>query len=282
MSQNRIVIEAGKENKTYWKDIWTFRSLFYFLAWRDILVRYKQTTIGLAWALIRPFLMIAVFGSVNMILMGQDKNPHGVPVFILIAAAILPWNFFSTAFSECSSSLVANSNLVSKVYFPRLIVPASTVIVCLIDFFISFVIIIGLMIYYQFFPGWQILWLPVFLLMALVTALGTGIYFSALNVKFRDFRYIIPFMVQFGLYISPIMFTSQFIYDHKSIPQFVKYIYSMNPMVSVIDGFRWCLNGDAIQFHWVEFSISVCISLFFLVIGIITFRKMEKGFADVI
>jgi lipopolysaccharide transport system permease protein len=277
---NRIVIEPGSEKGNYWKDLWNYRGLFYFLAWRDILVRYKQTVIGVAWSVLRPLLTILVMAFIGWLF--NSSTPENVPRLLLVSAATLPWQFFSSSFSEASNSLVVNSNLLTKVYFPRLIVPASTVIVCLIDFLISFVILVFIMIFYRYVPDLKILMLPLFLLLALVTALGTGLYIAALNVKYRDFRYIIPFIVQFGLYISPIAFSSEMIYNHPTLPQFVKYIYSLNPMVGVIDGFRWCILGGETPLYLPGFLVSVAISFIFLFIGVWYFRRMEKSFADVI
>lgn len=281
MSKHRIVIESGTENSNYWKDLWNYRGLFYFLAWRDILVRYKQTAIGVLWSVIRPFITIVVFTLVFNKL-GNFPSDSGVPYAIMVCAGMLPWQFFSNAFSESANSLIANSNLLTKVYFPRLIVPASTVIVSLIDFFISFVILIALFFYYHFVPDWKILFLPVFLLLATITAMGTGLLIAALNVKYRDFRYVIPFIVQFGLYISPVGFSSTMIYNHQNIPQFVKYLYALNPMVGVIDGFRWCILGADTPLHLTEFIASLTISILFLFIGVWYFRRMERSFADVI
>lgn len=280
MSKHRIIIEPGKENSNYWKDIWSYRGLFYFLAWRDILVRYKQTAIGVLWSVLRPVLTIAVMSFIGWLF--ESNLPGGVPRLLLVCAATLPWQFFSNSFSETSNSLIANANLLTKVYFPRLIVPASTVIVCLIDFLISFVILLALMFYYQFMPGPRMLLLPLFLLLALITSMGTGLYIAALNVKYRDFKYVIPFIVQFGLYVSPIAFSSSDIYNSHRIPEFVKVIYSLNPMVGVIDGFRWCILGNNASLYMPGFIVSVFISLAFLLIGIWYFRKMEKSFADVI
>jgi lipopolysaccharide transport system permease protein len=281
LSNNKIIIEAGREDAHYWKDLWKFKGLFYFLAWRDILVRYKQTTIGIAWAILRPLFSIFALTFVRWIF-GGGTDINEIPVPLVIAAGTLPWQFFSSAFSDISNSLLGNANLISKVYFPRIIVPASTVIVCFIDFLISFVIFVGMMFYYHHLPGIEILLLPVFLLLALVTAMGTGLYIAALNVKFRDFKYIIPFVLQFGMYVSPVMFTSQEIYNNSAIPHWLKIAYSLNPMVGVIDGFRLSVIGEKVSIHWTEFSISVAISILFLFLGIRTFRKMEKGFADVI
>jgi len=269
-----LIIEPGRLKKNYWNDLWRFRELFLFLAWRDILVRYKQTIIGLAWSLIRPFLTMIVF---TVIFGRLAKLPsEGVPYPILVYAAMLPWQFFSTSFSEASNSLISNSNMLTKIYFPRLIIPASTVIVNFIDFLISFIILIGLMIWYHFPPSWTILYLPLFLVLALLTAMGAGLYVAALNVKYRDFKYIIPFVVQFGLYISPVGFSSNV------VPGKWRLLYSINPMVGVIDGFRWSIIGGDSQIYLPGLMLSVGLIIFLLIFGIWYFRKMEKTFADII
>jgi lipopolysaccharide transport system permease protein len=274
------VIEPGTADRRYWRDLWGYRGLFVFLAWRDILVRYKQTVIGVLWSVLRPLLTLGVMAFLGWLF--ESKVPGNVPRLLLVGAATLPWTFFSTAFSESANSLIANSNLLTKVYFPRLIVPASTVIVCLIDFLISFAILVVLMIGYRYMPGVQLLALPLFLLLALITALGSGLLIAALNVKYRDFRYIVPFIVQFGLYVSPVAFSSSDILNSDRIPQAIKFLYAMNPMVGVIDGFRWCILGDEVPIHLPGFLLSVGISLLLLVVGIRYFRNTERGFADVI
>jgi lipopolysaccharide transport system permease protein len=276
--KQRIVIEPNKTAGNYWKDLWAYKGLFYFLAWRDILVRYKQTVIGIAWSVLRPLLTILIFTFIGSFF-GADT--HGAPRVLLVTAATLPWQFFASAFSDASNSLISNSNLFTKVYFPRMIVPISTVIVCLIDFLISFVILLVLMLVFHFSPGWQILLLPVFLLMAILTAMGAGIFIAALNVKYRDFRIIVPFIVQFGLYVSPIAFSSIDIFA-KPYPAILKLLYSLNPMVGVIDGFRWCILGDKLPLNLTSFIPSLVISILLLVLGIWYFRKTEKNFADII
>lgn len=269
-----LVIEPGRSGKNYWNDLWRFRELFLFLAWRDLLVRYKQTVIGLAWSLIRPFLTMVVF---TVIFGRLAKFPSGnVPYPILVYAAMLPWQFFSTAFSEASNSLINNTNMLTKIYFPRLIIPASTVIVNFVDFLISFVIMIGLMMWYHFVPPWTIIYLPLFLLLAFLTSMGAGLYVAALNVKYRDFRYIVPFVVQFGMQISPVGFSSNL------IPEKYRLLYSLNPMVGVIDGFRWCILGGESHIYVPGMLISIGLTIFLLVFGIWYFRKMEKSFADII
>lgn len=270
-----VILEAGRAEKNYWRDLWHYRELFQVLAWRDVSVRYKQTAIGVAWALIRPLLTMLVF----TILFGKVAKleaPIGVPYALLVFAGMLPWQFFATSLAEASNSLISNSNLISKIYFPRLIVPTASVMVALVDFLISFVILIGMMIWYQFLPGWQVLLLPLFVLLAFAASLGPGLWITALNVKYRDFRYIIPFLVQFGLYVSPVGFSSDVIPDQWRL------LYSLNPMVGVIDGFRWCLLGGESDIYWPGFGLGLTVTVFFLWIGIRTFRKMEKSFADLI
>ena len=277
---NRIVIEPGTGNKNYWRDLWAYRGLFYFLAWRDVLVRYKQAAIGIGWSVIKPLLTIGAMWFIGWLF--NSKVPDGVPRILLVGAAILPWTFFSTAFSEASSSLINNSNLLAKVYFPRLIVPAGAIIVCLIDFFISFVLLVIIMLFYKYIPDWRILLMPLFLLLAVITAMGTGILIAALNVKYRDFRYIVGFIVQFGLYASPVAFSSDNIYQNARVPEVVKFIYSLNPMVGVIDGFRWSILGSSVSIYMPGFLCSIAISFFFLFLGIWYFRKTERAFADII
>src|SRR5665647_407002 len=273
-SEFDLVIEAGRSKKNYWNDLWRFRELFFFLAWRDILVRYKQTAIGLAWSLIRPFLTMIVF----TIIFGRlAKLPsEGVPYPILVYAAMLPWQFFSTSFSEASNSLISNSNMLTKIYFPRLIIPASTVIVNFVDFLISFIILIGLMIWYHFVPSLTILCLPLFLVLAFLSAIGAGLYVAALNVKYRDFRYIVPFVVQFGMYISPVGFSSN------NIPEKWRLLYSINPMVGVIDGFRWSISGGQSRIYLPGMLLSIGLVILLLIFSVWYFRKMEKTFADIV
>jgi len=280
LNKHRIVIEPDTEDSNYWKDLWNFRGLFYFLAWRDVLVRYKQTVIGILWSVLKPLITIVVF-TIVFNKLGGMKSEANVPYALMVCAGMLPWQFFSSAFSESANSLLANSNLLTKVYFPRLIVPASTVIVSLIDFLISFLILIGMFVWYKYVPDWKILMLPFFLLLATITAMGFGLFIAALNVKYRDFKYIIPFIIQFGLYISPVGFSSNVVYD-KDISPILKYLYALNPMAGVIDGFRWCILGGTTPLHIPEFISSIVVSFLFLFIGIWYFRRMEKSFADVI
>ena len=270
-----LIIEADRAERHYWHDLWRYRELFRVLAWRDVAVRYKQTVIGVAWALMRPFLTMVVFTVVFgklANLPSEGRTPYAIMVF----AGMLPWTFFSSALSDASNSLLNNANLIGKVYFPRLIVPTAAVVVALVDFMVSFVILVGLMIWYRFMPGWQIVFLPGFIAMAFFASLGPSLWITALNVKYRDFRYVIPFIVQFGLYVSPVGFSSSV------VPQQWRLLYSCNPMVGVIDGFRWCILGGQSQIYLPGFILSISIIAFFLWFGVRQFRKMEKSFADFI
>lgn len=269
-----IILESGRAEKNYWGDLWRYRELFQVLAWRDLSVRYKQTIIGVIWALIRPFLTMVIF-TVIFGTVAKLPSEGNAPYALLVFAGMLPWTFFSTALSEASNSLVTNSNLISKVYFPRLIVPTATVVVAFVDFLISFAILVGVMVWYRFMPGWQILLLPIFILIAFLASLGPGLWITSLNVKYRDFRYVIPFLVQFGLYVSPVGFSSSV------IPNEWRLLYSLNPMVGVIDGFRWCILGQS-PIDWQTFGLSMLVTTVFLWLGIRQFRKMERSFADLI
>ena len=275
-SQEQIlIIEPGRTEKNYWADLWRYRELFLILAWRDISVRYKQTIIGILWAIIRPFLTMVVF-TVIFGRIAKLPSDGSAPYALMVFAAMLPWSLFSSSLTEASNSLISNANLIGKVYFPRLIIPAATLVTAFIDFFISFIILIGMMVYYQFAPGWNMLLLPFFIILALLASLGPGLWITALNVKYRDFRYIIPFVVQFGLYVSPVGFSS------KVVPEQWRMLYSLNPMVGVIDGFRWCILGGNSPIYIPGFLLSLAIITFFLWLGVSRFRKMEKTFADLI
>lgn len=268
-------IEAGRTEKNYWRDLWRYRELFYFLAWRDILVRYKQTVIGVAWALIRPFLTVLVFTLVfNRI--AKLPAPGSAPYTLLVFAAMLPWQFFATALTESGNSLIGNANLISKVYFPRLIVPAGSVITSFVDFLIMLGMMAGLMVWYGFAPDWRLLTLPLFILLAFGAAFGAGLWLCALNVKYRDFRFIVPFIVQFGLYVSPVGFSSSV------VPERWRMLYDLNPMVGVIDGFRWALLGGQSPLQTSTLLISILIVSALCLSGIWYFRQVEKTFADII
>ena len=269
-----LVIEPNRTTGAFFRELLRYRELFYFLAWRDILVRYKQTVIGVAWSVIRPLLTMLVFTVVFGRLARLPSE--GVPYPILVFSAMLPWQYFSNAMQESSNSLIAESRLISKVYFPRLIVPTSSVIVSAVDFLISLVLLGLLMLWYGFAPSPAILLMPFFFLLATLSALGVGYWLSALNVKYRDFRYIVPFLVQFGLYVSPVGFSSSV------VPGRWRLLYSLNPMVGVIDGFRWCVQGTASSLYLPGFLISTAVSVLAFVSGVWFFRRTERFFADFI
>jgi lipopolysaccharide transport system permease protein len=271
---SKLIIEAGRTERQYWRDLWRYRELFYFLAWRDLLVRYKQTAVGVAWSLIRPLLtmivLTVVFGKLG-------KMPSGgVPYALLVFTGMLPWQFFATALAESGTSLVTNSNLISKIYFPRLVVPASSVITSFVDFLISAAFLVVLMFWYHFAPPTTVLLLPLFVLLAFAASFGVGLWIAALMVKYRDFRFIVPFVVQFGLYVSPVGFQSGV------VPDQYKLLYSLNPMVGVIDGFRWCILGGDQPLYLPGLAISVTGVVVLVATGIAYFRKTERTFADVI
>lgn len=270
-----IIIEAGRADRHYWLDLWRYRELFSVLAWRDLSVRYKQTVIGVLWALIRPFLTMIVFTVIfgRIAKLPTDAN---APYALMVFAGMLPWTFFSTGLSEAANSLITNTSLISKVYFPRLIVPIATIVVAFVDFMISFGILLVLMVWYRYLPDWHMAVLPVFALLAFFTTIGPSLWITSLNVKYRDFRYIIPFIVQFGLYLSPVGFSSSV------IPEKWRLVYAFNPMVGVIDGFRWCILRGQNDFYLPGLVISVAVTTFFLWFGVRQFRKTEKSFADLI
>ena len=270
--KNTTIIQAGKHDRQYLIDLWKYRELFFFLSWRDILVRYKQTVIGVAWSIIRPILTMIVF----TIIFGKiAKLPSGnVPYPILVFVALLPWQFFANALQTSSSSLISNAGMISKLYFPRMIIPASSIIVAFVDFIISFIILIVLMFWYRFVPDWRVVTIPLFLILAILLSLGAGFLISSLNVKYRDFQYIVPFIVQLGLYVSPVGFSSDI------ISQKWKIIYSLNPMVGIIDGFRWAFFGTHSNYLLLSIIFSIVIIILILFIGIWYFRKTERTFAD--
>ena len=270
-----LILEAGRAERHYWRDLWRYRELFWVLASRDISVRYKQTIIGVVWALIRPFLTMVVF-TVIFSRLAKLPSEGAAPYALMVFAGMLPWTFFSMALTDASGSLVNNTNLIGKIYFPRLIIPTAAIVVALVDFLISFALLVVLMLWYQFAPGWQILLLPIFIVLAFVVSLGPSLWITVLNVKYRDFRYIIPFIVQFGLYVSPVGFSSNI------IPADWRLLYSINPIVGVIDGFRWCILGGESQLYMPGLFVSFAAAAFFLWLGVRQFRKTEKTIADLI
>lgn len=281
---NEHIIEAGKTERHYWSDLWRYRELFFFLSWRDILVRYKQTVIGVLWALIRPVLTIAIF----TVLFGKvAKLPSGgLPYAVFVCAGALPWQFFATAMSEASNSLVTNANMISKIYFPRLIVPSSAVIVAFADLLISLVILAALMVWYHVIPTWRLLALPLFTMLGLGAALGIGFWLSALNVKYRDFRYIIPFVVQFGFFISPVGYSRDALHQKLGDTFFGRAVYDLypfNPMDGVINGYRWAIGGRLGELlDWNSVLIAILVVIVVGILGVSYFRRTEKAFADII
>jgi lipopolysaccharide transport system permease protein len=274
-----IWLEAGRTEKHYWLDLWRYRELFLILAWRDIAIRYKQTLVGVAWSLIQPLLTMLIMTVVFGKLAGL-RSDGGAPYPIMVFAGLLPWQFFSTSLANSGQSLVANANLVSKIYFPRLIIPASATVVSLADFLISFLILIAMMFFFRFTPCWRIVTVPGFVLLTFITSLGPGLIVTALNVKYRDFRFVLPFIIQFGLYLCPVGFSSSVVREKFGDGLFM--LYSLNPMVGIIDGFRWAILGDASALYLPGFCISIFLSLTVLVFGIWYFRKLERSFADII
>jgi homopolymeric O-antigen transport system permease protein len=269
----KLVIEPGMASANYWRDLWRYRELLYFLAWRDLAVRYKQTAIGVAWVLIRPALTMVAFVAFRRLV---GALPAAVPEPVLVFAAVLPWQFFSTAMVDASGSLIGNANLLSKVYFPRLIIPAAAIVTALVDFLVTLVLLGVLMAWYGLAPSWPIVFMPAFALLALGLALGTGLVLAALNVKYRDFRYVVPFLVQMGLFVSPIAFTSA------DLPERWRALYSLNPVVGLIDGFRWTILGDAAPVAGSTVASSLAVTAVFVALGIWYFRRVERSFADVI
>jgi lipopolysaccharide transport system permease protein len=270
-----VIIEPGLSERHYWRDLWRYRELFLVLAWRDVAVRYKQTVIGIAWALIQPLLTLLVF-TIIFGRIAKLPSEGAAPYALMVYAGLLPWQLFSTSLTGASGSLVGNANLISKVYFPRLIVPSAAVVVSLVDFLVSFFILVGLMLWYRFHPGWQIFTLPLFVLMAFLASVGPGLWITALNVKYRDLRYVIPFIVQLGLYVSPVGFSTTV------VPAQWRLVYSLNPMVGVIDGFRWAILGGETRLYIPGFILSWCVIAAMLWLGVRQFRKMEKSFADLV
>lgn len=272
--QQLVVIEAGRAQRDYWRDLWRYREVLYFLTWRDLLVRYKQTVIGVAWALIRPLLAMVVF-TVVFGLIGRFPS-DGVPYPLLVYAGMLPWQFFSASVSEANNSLIGNANLISKVYFPRIIIPLSAVLSSLVDLAVAAALLLPLMLYYGVVPDWRFAFLPVFVALAFGAALGIGLLFGSLTVKYRDFRFVLPFLVQLGLYVSPVGFSSTV------VPEQWRLVYALNPMSSVIDGFRWSLLGGQVPIHWPAMAVSVAVVAVAMLAGLVHFRRSERGFVDVI
>jgi lipopolysaccharide transport system permease protein len=274
-----IWLEAGRTEKHYWLDLWRYRELFFILAWRDIAVRYKQTVVGVAWSLIQPLLTMLIMTVVFSKLAGLHSDGN-VPYAIMVLSGMLPWQFFANALASSGQSLVGNSALISKIYFPRLLIPASTAGVALVDFLLSLCILAAMMVFYQFAPTWRLLLIPILLIIAFITSLGPGLLVGALTVQYRDFRFILPFVIQFGLYLCPVGFSNEVVREKLGDALFL--LYSLNPMVGVIDAFRWVILGGASSFYLPSFLISLAVSVGMLAVGIWYFRKIERTFADII
>ena len=274
-----VFIEQGRAERNYWKDLWRYRELFYILSWRDLKVRYKQTIIGVIWAVLRPLLTMMIFTFVFRNI-AKFEPPPGINYAVLVFAGLLPWQFFSAGLTEASNSLIGNERLISKVYFPRMIIPAASVITSLVDFLISLGIMFGLLLWFGVMPSINLIFLPLFIIMAFFASFGAGLWLTALNVKYRDFKHVVPFLVQLGLYISPVGFSSDL--ASKIIPEKFRLLYYLNPMAGIIDGFRWCFFGDKTPIYWGGMFVSLAVIIIFLFIGVRTFRKMEKSFADLI
>lgn len=272
---HHLLLTPGAAQKKYWRDMWAFRELFFILAWRDVSVRYKQTVIGIFWAILRPLLTMIVFTIVFSKVAGLPSSGNA-PYALMVLSGMLAWTLFSSSLGDASNSLTSNANLISKVYFPRMIITAAAMIVALVDFLLSFLVLLLIMLFYQYWSGWQILLMPVFVLLAVLASLGPSLLIASLNVKYRDFRYIVPFIMQLGIYVSPVGFSSDL------VPEKWRLIYSLNPMVGIIDGFRWCILGSDSPFYWPSLAISLIVIASFLALGVWVFRKNERAFADII
>lgn len=276
---DELIIEPGGTEKNYWWDLWRFRELFFMLAWRDVAVRYKQTVAGAAWAIVQPLMSMVIMTVIFEKVAGLPSQGNA-PYAIMVFAAMLPWQFFSNALSLTSQSVVNNSGLISKIYFPRLIVPSSSIVVSLVDFLVACSILAGLMAWYQFSPSWRLLALPLLVTFAVVATAGPGLILTALTVRYRDFRILIPFIVQFGMYATPVAYSSEVI--HAKLGDKIFLLYSLNPMVGVIDGFRWAILGGNQSIYWPGFALSLLLTLLLFVAGLFYFRKTERIFADII
>lgn len=273
--RQRLIIEYDRADSNYWDDVWRYRELFDVLVWRDLSVRYKETVFGVLWALVRPFLIMVVL-TVIFERLAKLPSDGNVPYALMVLVGMMLWTLFSSSWTEAGSSLVRDASLITKVYFPRLIVPAASMTVNFVDFLISFAMLAILMCWYQFLPGWQITLLPLFLLLAFLANLGPGLWIAALNVRYRDFRFIVPFLLQLGLYVSPVGFSSNI------VPVEWRWLFSLNPVVGIIDGFRWCILGGQGGLYLPGFCWSLLATGLFLWLGIRQFRRVEKRFADLL
>jgi lipopolysaccharide transport system permease protein len=276
MSDDILIIEAGRSERQYWRDLWRYRELFYVLSWRDMMIRYKQTVVGVLWAFLQPFIP-AVVTTILFSRVAHLASIPGVPYFLMVFCGMLPWNFFSNSLNAASQSVTNNASLVSKVYFPRLIVPAGAVVTSLVDFFVTLIPLFGAMAWAHIWPTWRVLFLPVFIFCAFLASLGPGLFLTACNVRYRDFRFLIPFALQIALYITPVMYWSEV------LPSWIpRWLYALNPMAGIIEGFRWSICGPASNFHFDYFLISLAVNVLMIWVGVSYFRRTERTFADVI
>lgn len=269
------ILEAGRSDYQYWRELWEYRELFAILAWRDIAVRYKQTVIGAAWAVVRPFLTMVIF-TIVFGKLARLPTEGDAPYPLMVFAGMLPWFLISTILSDAAGSLVANSNLISKVYFPRLIVPTASAVVALAEFAISLCLMALMMLWFRFLPSWHLILMPVFVVLAVLASIGPALWMTAMNVKYRDFKHIIPFALQFGVYVSPVGFSSE------AVPDKWRILYSLNPAVGVIDGFRWCVLGNHVPIYMPGFFASLGVIAILLWTGVRQFRRTERTFADLL
>lgn len=273
------ILEPGRAERRYWRELWRYRELLYILAWRDVTVRYKQTAIGIAWALLQPLaqmlVMVVVFGRIAKLPADGDA-----PYPLMVFAAMLPWQFFAGAISSASQSIAGHGHLIDKVYFPRMIVPIAAMVTSLVDFLVAFAILGALMLWYGYAPGWRMLVLPLYVALAMLAALGPALLLAALNARYRDFRFVLPFLVQFGLYVSPVGFSSAVVRDTIGEGWFL--VYALNPMVGVIEGFRWAILGGEAPIHAASLGLSLALTLGLLWLGAAYFRRVERTFADIV
>ena len=270
-----VRLEPGHMQRHFWRKAWRFRELFLILAWRDLTVRYKQTILGLGWAVLKPLLTMAALTIVFSALAKLPTSGHA-PYMILVFTGLLAWNVVAYLISETSSSLLGNHNLISKVYFPRILIPAATLLVAVVDFFLNFFILLCLMAYFHYLPDWRILFLPFFIVLVLLCGFGPGLWLAAINVKYRDLRYVVPFIMQLGLFVSPVGFSSNI------VPERWQLLYSANPIVGIIDGFRWCLLHGEGRLDLSAIGLSILVSSVVFGLGLRRFRATERTFADLI
>ena len=272
-SQFELIIEAGSSPRRYAREVWRYRDLLFILAWRDIKVRFKQTTLGAAWALLRPLLTLVILTFVFSKI-ARLPSEGAAPYVLLVLSGLLPWQFFAAGLSDAANSVIENEKIVSKIYFPRLVIPVSALAVCLVDLVIALLILAGIFVFYRFVPDWHLLALPTVLVFAVLAALGPGLLLAALNVKYRDFRYVVPFLMQVGIYASPVAYSTSL------VPEGWRTLYYLNPMAGLIDAFRWAVLGGEFTPWWPGIGLSFGVMLVLLICGLLYFRATERSFAD--